>query len=104
LSFTTRHAGRALAVAAAPIAGVPAGAFASSPPPSVLKTPAPAPGANVPKIAAPANVRAARTAPWLSGSPNYGFVLKNRDENLGTFTNKRCLTAYTNPTLELTYY
>ncbi len=42
--------------------------------------------------------------PWLSGSPNYGFVLKNRDENLGTFTNKNCLTTYTNPTLELTYY
>ena len=43
-------------------------------------------------------------APWLSGAPNYGFVLKNRDENLGAFTNKTCLTTYTNPTLELTYY
>ena len=43
-------------------------------------------------------------APWLSGSPNYGFILKNRDENLGAFTNKTCITIYTNPTLELTYY
>lgn len=43
-------------------------------------------------------------APWLIGQPNYGFVLINTDENLGAFTNKRCLTAYTNPTLELTYY
>jgi hypothetical protein len=43
-------------------------------------------------------------APWLTGAPNYGFVLKNRDENLGAFTNKTCVTTYSNPTLELTYY
>jgi len=43
-------------------------------------------------------------APWLRGEPNYGFLLRNDDENLGAFTDKRCRTAYTNPVLELTYY
>ena len=43
-------------------------------------------------------------APWLRGQPNYGFVLINTDENLGAFTNKACLTSYSNPTLEVTYY
>ena len=59
------------------------------------------PGETGPEI--PVDVTAVVT-PWLSGSPNYGFVLKNRDENLGAFTNKKCLTMYTNPTLEVTYY
>jgi hypothetical protein len=43
-------------------------------------------------------------APWLRGEPNYGFLMKNDDENLGAFTDKRCRSAYTNPVLELTYY
>lgn len=43
-------------------------------------------------------------AAWLRGEPNYGFVLKNADENLGAFINKRCETTYSNPNLELTYY
>ena len=43
-------------------------------------------------------------APWLRGEPNYGFLLRNDDENLGAFTDKRCRSAYTNPVLELTYY
>jgi hypothetical protein len=43
-------------------------------------------------------------APWLRGEPNYGFVLKNADENLNAFANKSCVTTYTNPVLELTYY
>jgi hypothetical protein len=43
-------------------------------------------------------------APWLRGEPNYGFLLKNDDENLGAFTNKTCRSAYSNPVLELTYY
>ncbi len=49
LSFTTRHAGRAIAVAL--IAGIPAGAFA-----------APSPVASGPNIAAPTNVRTAISA------------------------------------------
>jgi hypothetical protein len=43
-------------------------------------------------------------AAWLRGEPNYGFVLKNSDENLGAFIDKRCETAYTSPSLEITYY
>lgn len=47
----------------------------------------------------------ALVAPWLRGEPNYGFVVRNSDENPKTFTNKTCLTTYaTNPVLELTYY
>jgi hypothetical protein len=41
-------------------------------------------------------------APWLSGEPNCGFVLINRDESLAAFTNKH--TSYTTPVLEITYY
>jgi hypothetical protein len=44
-------------------------------------------------------------APWLRGEPNYGFVVRNSDENLDAFTNKECITRYaTNPVLEITYY
>ncbi|MEA2719769.1 MAG: hypothetical protein QOJ39_1633 [Candidatus Eremiobacteraeota bacterium] len=43
-------------------------------------------------------------APWLSGEPNYGFVVKNEDENLGAFINKRCMTTFRDPVLEITYY
>ncbi|MFN2462147.1 MAG: DNRLRE domain-containing protein [Candidatus Velthaea sp.] len=43
-------------------------------------------------------------APWLIGEPNYGFVLKNDDEDTNAFRNMQCQTAYTNPILELTSY
>ncbi|MDQ2991749.1 MAG: DNRLRE domain-containing protein, partial [Candidatus Eremiobacteraeota bacterium] len=43
-------------------------------------------------------------APWLRGEPNYGFVVKNDDENTGAFTNETCQTIYSNPTLDVTYY
>jgi len=43
-------------------------------------------------------------AAWMRGEPNFGFVLRNADENLGAFTNKVCMTTYTEPTLEVTYY
>ncbi len=43
-------------------------------------------------------------AAWSNGQPNYGFVLLNRDENLGAFMNKRCVTSYSGPVLEITYY
>jgi hypothetical protein len=43
-------------------------------------------------------------APILAGSPNYGFVIRNDDENLGAFENSQCETVYTNPQLELVYY
>ncbi len=43
-------------------------------------------------------------ASWLRGNPNYGFVLKNSGENLNAFTNHKCLTTYSNPILEITYY
>ena len=41
---------------------------------------------------------------WMRGEPNFGFVLRNADENLNAFTNKSCITRYTEPGLELTYY
>jgi len=31
-------------------------------------------------------------------------VLKNSDENTGAFLNKACLTVYSDPVLEITYY
>ena len=40
----------------------------------------------------------------FSGEPNYGFVLRNADENLEASTEKMCMTTYENPTLVLTYY
>ncbi len=43
-------------------------------------------------------------AAWMRGEPNFGFVLRNADENLNAFTNKSCITRYTEPGLELTYY
>ena len=43
-------------------------------------------------------------ASWLTGEPNYGFVLLNRDERLGAFDNRQCQTSYSVPTLEITYY
>jgi hypothetical protein len=43
-------------------------------------------------------------AQWLRGEPNYGFVLRNSDENLDAFTNKECITKYASPVLEITYY
>jgi hypothetical protein len=43
-------------------------------------------------------------AAWMRGEPNFGFVLKNSDENLAAFTNKSCLTKYAAPTLEVVYY
>jgi len=43
-------------------------------------------------------------APWMRGEPNYGFVVKGADENLGAFTNKTCFTTYTPAVLEVTYY
>ena len=43
-------------------------------------------------------------APWLSGEPNYGIVVKNEDENLGAFIDKKCLTTFKDPVLEITYY
>lgn len=43
-------------------------------------------------------------APWSRGEPNYGFVLRNDDENLGAFTNKNCVTDFTSPTLDIVYY
>lgn len=42
--------------------------------------------------------------PWSHGEPNYGFVLRNDDENLGAFTNKFCVTEYASPTLDIVYY
>ena len=43
-------------------------------------------------------------AGWLRGEPNYGFIMKNADENPNAFTNKRCLTTYVKPLLDVTYY
>lgn len=43
-------------------------------------------------------------APWLTGEPNYGFVLRNADENVRAFAENQCVTSYGAPTLELTYY
>ncbi|MFN2460493.1 MAG: hypothetical protein ABR591_07380 [Candidatus Velthaea sp.] len=43
-------------------------------------------------------------APWLSGQPNYGFVLRGASENLGGQTNEQCYTTYVNPVLTVTYY
>lgn len=43
-------------------------------------------------------------APWSRGEPNYGFVLRNEDENLDAFTNKVCVTEYTSPALDIVYY
>jgi len=43
-------------------------------------------------------------APWLRGEPNYGFVLKNRDENIDAFANKSCTAYLSNPVLEISYY
>lgn len=50
----------------------------------------------------------ALVAPWLRGEPNYGFVVKNADENLRAFVTKKCMTIYSpydyDYTLDLTYY
>jgi hypothetical protein len=43
-------------------------------------------------------------ASWMRGEPNYGFVLRNGDENINAFTNKQCETGFTRPVLEITYY
>ncbi len=43
-------------------------------------------------------------ASWVGGSPNYGFILKNDDEDLHTFKNATCLPYFSSATLELTYY
>jgi hypothetical protein len=40
----------------------------------------------------------------LAGAPNYGFVVRNDDENLNAFVNDQCETVYGNPQLELVYF
>jgi hypothetical protein len=41
---------------------------------------------------------------WMAGRFNQGIILRNNDENLYAFTQKRCETRYTNPILSITYY
>jgi hypothetical protein len=41
---------------------------------------------------------------WIAGRFNQGIILRNDDENLRAFTNKKCETYYTNPVLSITYY
>ncbi len=42
---------------------------------------------------------------WASGElGNYGFVLRNSDENLAAFTENSCLTRFFDETLEVTYF
>jgi hypothetical protein len=44
-------------------------------------------------------------ARWMRGeASNYGFVLRNDDENPGAFTNLECMTQYFDPILEVTYF
>jgi hypothetical protein len=41
---------------------------------------------------------------WMAGRSNKGIILRNDDENLYAFTNKRCETHYGPPVLSVTYY
>jgi hypothetical protein len=43
-------------------------------------------------------------ANWMAGRLNQGLILRNDDENLYAFTNKRCETYYGKPVLSVTYY
>jgi hypothetical protein len=43
-------------------------------------------------------------ARWMRGESNYGFVLRNDDENSSAFTTKQCETMYFDPVLEISYY
>jgi hypothetical protein len=43
-------------------------------------------------------------AQWMAGRFNKGIILRNDDENLYAFTNKRCETHYGPPVLSVTYY
>jgi len=40
----------------------------------------------------------------MAGSPNYGFVIRNENENLDAFMNAQCETVYGDPQLDLEYY